>query len=87
LGVLDEFLGEGDVFVDVGAYVGFLSMYASWRVGERGKVLAFEPNPLAYRVLLNLEAGRNTVTFPCTITGLRARPHSWIRVRVERDFA
>lgn len=52
LGVLDEFLGEGDVFVDVGAYVGFLSMYASWRVGERGKVLAFEPNPLAYRVLL-----------------------------------
>ncbi len=52
LGVLNRFLGRGDVFVDVGAYVGFFSMYASRIVGEEGKVLAFEPNPLAYRVLL-----------------------------------
>lgn len=52
LRVLDEFLKEGDIFVDVGAYVGFFSIYASKRVGRKGKVLAFEPNPPAYRILL-----------------------------------
>ncbi len=52
LSVLNRFLGRGDVFVDVGAYVGFFSMYAAIKVGREGKVLAFEPNPLAYRVLL-----------------------------------
>jgi len=45
-------LKDGDVFVDVGAYVGFFTIFASKIVGERGKILAFEPNPTAYSILL-----------------------------------
>jgi len=35
----------GDVFVDVGAHVGYYSLLAAKLVGESGKVVAVEPNP------------------------------------------
>jgi FkbM family methyltransferase len=38
-------LGPGDVFYDVGANVGFFSLLASQRIGEQGRVYAFEPVP------------------------------------------
>jgi len=54
LGCLFNFLGRG-LFVDVGAYVGFYSVFAA----KRGwRVLAFEPNPvslvlLKYNIMMN----------------------------------
>ena len=36
-------VGEGDVFLDIGANVGWFTMLASTLVGKRGQVLAFEP--------------------------------------------
>ena len=41
--VLDTLLEPGMVFVDVGANLGYYSMIASRKVGERGHVHAFEP--------------------------------------------
>lgn len=41
----------GSVVYDVGAHVGYLSMVASRCVGERGRVVAFEPLPLNLRYL------------------------------------
>ena len=38
-------LEPGDVFCDVGCNWGFFSLLAALRVGERGKVVAFDPNP------------------------------------------
>lgn len=38
-------LREGDRFVDVGANIGMISLVAARRVGGRGVVDAFEPNP------------------------------------------
>jgi FkbM family methyltransferase len=38
-------LKPGDVFVDVGAHVGYYSLLAAKLVGETGKVIAVEPNP------------------------------------------
>ena len=38
-------LSDGDLFVDVGANVGLLSLCAARQVGERGRVLAIEPAP------------------------------------------
>jgi FkbM family methyltransferase len=37
-------LGPGQVFVDVGANVGYYSLLAAQLVGPRGRVVAFEPN-------------------------------------------
>jgi len=42
---VDGNLHPGDVFIDVGAHVGYCSLLASRAVGAEGKVIAVEPNP------------------------------------------
>lgn len=56
--VLDRLLEPGDVFVDVGANVGYHTMRAAARVGVDGRVLAVEANPENARLLL-LSAAAN----------------------------
>ena len=60
-------LGEGDVFVDIGANSGYFSVLAALSVGARGRVFAFEPNPdvrlqLERHVELNAIADRVTIS-------------------------
>jgi FkbM family methyltransferase len=43
--VIDTWLPPGGTIVDVGANFGFFAAYASRRVGPRGSVLCFEPDP------------------------------------------
>ena len=49
--LLLRFLGPGDVFVDVGANIGYFSVLAASVVGAQGAVFAFEPDPNNYRLL------------------------------------
>ena len=44
-------LRPGDVFVDVGANIGYFSLLASRLVGPAGTVLAFEPEAANYALL------------------------------------
>jgi FkbM family methyltransferase len=58
-------LGEGDVFVDIGANSGYFSVLAALRVGARGRVFAFEPNPAVLHQLkrhIELNAVEDRVT-------------------------
>lgn len=41
----------GDVVIDAGANVGFFSLRHAPRVGPNGRVYAFEPNPLVFKLL------------------------------------
>jgi FkbM family methyltransferase len=66
-------LGDGKVFFDVGAYIGYYSLKASPRLGRTGRVVAFEPNPNTLPVLrANIAAsGATNVTvepIACTDT-------------------
>lgn len=45
LRVYDLFLSEGDTVVDAGANIGWYAIYAATLVGERGTVIAIEPDP------------------------------------------
>ncbi|MFH1158156.1 MAG: FkbM family methyltransferase [Pseudomonadota bacterium] len=45
-GLLKERLKSGDIFVDVGANAGIYSLTAAALVGDAGKVIAIEPNPV-----------------------------------------
>jgi FkbM family methyltransferase len=45
--LVEHTLRPGDVFIDVGAHVGYFTLLASRRVGPRGAVLSIEPNPAA----------------------------------------
>jgi len=49
--VLQDFLKEGDTFVDVGANIGWLSLVGAKQVGKNGNVLAFEPVPSTFDIL------------------------------------
>jgi len=51
LSLLSEFLKLGDVFIDVGANIGLMSIYASKLVGEFGCVIAFEAHPETNKIL------------------------------------
>jgi FkbM family methyltransferase len=46
-------LRAGDVFVDVGANIGYFSLLASGLVGKQGRVLAFEASPTIYEQFLD----------------------------------
>lgn len=45
LSILKKELKEGAVFVDIGANIGQHSLFASQIVGDKGKVISFEPIP------------------------------------------
>lgn len=46
LTAMRDFLRPGMVFVDVGACLGYFSLYAASLVGATGKVFSIEPNPV-----------------------------------------
>lgn len=46
--LVKRYLKPGMVVVDVGANVGYYALLAASLVGEKGKVLAFEPSPYAF---------------------------------------
>jgi FkbM family methyltransferase len=51
--VTEQLLREGDVYVDVGANIGYDSLLASNCVGDSGKVVSIEASPRIYRLLAN----------------------------------
>jgi len=61
--LIQTLLEEGMTFVDVGAHVGLFTLPAATCVGKKGAVIAFEPHPDNYAMLLqNIEAnGLNDV--------------------------
>lgn len=54
LHTLRRCLKEGDVFVDVGANIGYISAYAASLVGKQGQVHCFEPVPEYYARLVSI---------------------------------
>ena len=56
---IDELLRPGDIFFDVGAHYGWMSLVACHCVGAGGKVVAFEPSPPLVELLqYNKKANR-----------------------------
>ena len=51
LAVMKNLLSDGDIFVDAGANIGLMSIYASRLVGSSGRVFAFEPHPETAEIL------------------------------------
>ena len=51
LKLIERLLVPGDVFVDIGANIGYFSLLAAQRVGTGGRVFSFEPNPAAVEKL------------------------------------
>lgn len=54
LNSISPFLREGDVAVDVGANLGFVTGILSTLTGEKGQVHSFEPSPIVFAKLLEV---------------------------------
>jgi FkbM family methyltransferase len=48
---LSSTLTEGQVFLDIGANIGFYSLFAARTVGPKGRVFSFEPDPMTFESL------------------------------------
>lgn len=62
-----QHLQAGDVYVDVGANIGYYTLLAAQRVGVQGKVVAYEPDPDNFALLSSNVALNNLSqvhTFP-----------------------
>lgn len=67
LNVIEKLLKPNNTFVDVGANVGIISLFASRLLNKNGKVIAFEPLPSSFEMLENnirLNNIKNIETFP-----------------------
>jgi FkbM family methyltransferase len=53
LHIFDHILCPGDVYFDIGANIGLMTLYASKKVGKSGQVHAFEPQPDTFEILKN----------------------------------
>jgi len=61
-------LSKGDVFIDIGAHIGKYSFLAAKKVGTNGKVIAVEPNPIAFKALKSgIKENRLTNVIPLNI--------------------
>jgi FkbM family methyltransferase len=60
----------GDVIIDVGAHIGSYTIRCAKAVGEKGIVIAFEPDPENFKVLLlNVKMNnlKNVIAFPYAV--------------------
>jgi FkbM family methyltransferase len=65
---LEAVLRPGDTFLDVGANIGYHSIFAARCVGEHGNVYAFEPDPSLFTQLeRNLKQFPQAHSFPLAI--------------------
>lgn len=51
LPVIAKYIPNGGTAIDVGAYIGDHTIFYAQRVGQHGKVVAFEPNPIPFECL------------------------------------
>jgi len=61
-GIVHRDLKPGDVFVDIGAHIGYYSVMASDIVGPSGRVFAFEPEPENFKTLSANIEGLSNIT-------------------------
>lgn len=66
---------KGDTVVDIGANIGFHTILFANKVGSKGKVFAFEPDPVSYEILLkNIKANnfKNVIASSLAISNKKA---------------
>lgn len=60
----------GEVFYDIGANAGYFSVLASEKLGEEGRIFAFEPSPVTFAYLevnLRINNCKNVTAFPLAL--------------------
>ena len=67
-----NYLKKGQTFIDVGAHFGFFSLLAAALVGDKGRVIAFEPGKTTFGVLLENSKPQPKIRCENTAVGARS---------------
>lgn len=66
--VMQNNINDGDIFLDIGANIGWHTLFGSKFVGEKGKVYSFEPSTKNYNLLVeNIQNNNLKNVFPCKV--------------------
>lgn len=79
--VVRTLLNKGDVMIDVGAHIGWYTLNAAQKVGSKGHVFAFEPNPECLDYLkrnLKLNQYNNVILEPIALCNRNGRVNFWL---------
>ena len=74
-------LSSGDVFLDIGANIGYYTVIASCIVGDKGKVIAYEPDPDNYSLLeenIKLNLRYNIKAFQAALSDTDGRGYLYL---------
>lgn len=69
--VMDEIVTQGDIFVDIGASIGYFSLQIAKNIGKEGHVYAFEPAPERFATLkknININDCNNITPINAAVT-------------------
>lgn len=78
-GIMDRV--DGGVFIDVGAHIGTHTIRVARKLGSRGKVIAFEPNPHNFSLLeknIKLNNLKNIKTYPAACSNKNGKASLYI---------
>ena len=74
--IIQEQISAGQVVLDIGANIGYFTLNFARLVGERGKVYAFEPDPVSYEILKrNIDSNgyRNVILESAAVSNVSAQ--------------
>lgn len=77
LGIIKQSLKKDSVFIDVGANIGYFSMLASSLI-TKGRIVAFEPSSLNYKILLNNTQGGIVEAHKIALSNRNGNAHLYI---------
>lgn len=69
--IMSQFIRPGDTVIDIGAHIGYYTLLFSSLVGPTGKVIAFEPSPYNFELLvknLSINNKKNVDCFPYAVS-------------------
>ena len=68
--LIKDYLSAGDIFIDVGANIGHLTLTGAKKVGNSGQVISIEPHPRTFKFLnknIDLNGFKNVKTYNLAI--------------------
>ena len=83
-------LKEGDTFLDIGGGIGYYTVIASKIVGDKGKVIAFEPDPQYFKFIQkNLKENEcdNVILFQKAVSNRTGKTKFYLYDKIGRNRA
>jgi len=90
LKLMENLLRKGDIFVDVGANIGLMSIHASLIVSETGRVLSFEAHPNTIKILqhnIQLNNVENVTAMQLALGSKKSRGKIYSNLHINRGSA